>query len=253
MADTCTHLDTVADVTPSSTGCEDCLAHRRRWVHLRLCMQCGHVGCCDNSPNRHATEAPHRDAPPDHPLLRAGRGLVVVLRRRAVLRDRRRAAGAVASRDRATGGSPRRSTGRARRHRRGRARRCAGRAAGATGPRAGRGAPRARGAAAFSSSVSGERRRRGAVSSACSSSTSWSILLMMSRSSLMVFPSSGGSSCRSAELEGEHRDRTRRRTLRPSMPPRRHRGVGRACRATAGSGRGSGPRAHRRGGRSRSG
>ena len=52
MADTCTHLDTIADVTPSSNGCEDCQRIGGHWVHLRLCMACGHVGCCDNSPNR---------------------------------------------------------------------------------------------------------------------------------------------------------------------------------------------------------
>ena len=52
MAETCTHLDTVGDVTPSSEGCEDCLRIGGRWVHLRMCMRCGHVGCCDNSPNR---------------------------------------------------------------------------------------------------------------------------------------------------------------------------------------------------------
>ena len=54
--DTCTHLDQIRDVTPSSWGCEDCLAAGRRdWVHLRVCQICGHVGCCDNSPGRHAT------------------------------------------------------------------------------------------------------------------------------------------------------------------------------------------------------
>jgi len=55
MADTCTHLETVREVTPSSTGCEDCLRMGGSWVHLRMCMGCGHVGCCDSSPNRHAT------------------------------------------------------------------------------------------------------------------------------------------------------------------------------------------------------
>jgi hypothetical protein len=68
MADTCTHLDTIADVDPSSTGCEDCLAMGGHWVHLRLCMQCGHVGCCDNSPNRHATK--HHIAT-QHPIIRS--------------------------------------------------------------------------------------------------------------------------------------------------------------------------------------
>jgi uncharacterized UBP type Zn finger protein len=51
----CTHIDQIADVAPSSEGCEDCLRIGGRWVHLRMCMSCGHVGCCDNSPNRHAT------------------------------------------------------------------------------------------------------------------------------------------------------------------------------------------------------
>ncbi len=55
MTDTCTHLDWVADVTLSSNGCEECLRIGARWVHLRMCMSCGHVGCCDDSPNRHAT------------------------------------------------------------------------------------------------------------------------------------------------------------------------------------------------------
>src|SRR5215218_10203932 len=54
MDSTCTHLDTVADVEPSSQGCEDCLRIGGEWVHLRMCQTCGHVGCCDNSPNRHA-------------------------------------------------------------------------------------------------------------------------------------------------------------------------------------------------------
>ena len=52
--DTCTHLDLVMDVLPSSDGCEDCLRTGGQWVHLRMCMSCGHVGCCDSSPNRHA-------------------------------------------------------------------------------------------------------------------------------------------------------------------------------------------------------
>ena len=55
MSETCSHLDEVADVAPSSEGCEDCLRIGGRWVHLRMCMSCGHVGCCDNSPHRHAT------------------------------------------------------------------------------------------------------------------------------------------------------------------------------------------------------
>jgi uncharacterized UBP type Zn finger protein len=52
----CSHLDTIRDVTPSAAGCEECLKTGDTWVHLRLCLACGHVGCCDNSPNRHATK-----------------------------------------------------------------------------------------------------------------------------------------------------------------------------------------------------
>ena len=69
MTDSCTHLDTVVEAPPSSDGCEDCLRSGDRWVHLRLCMRCGHVGCCDSSPNRHATA--HWRSSPDHPLIRS--------------------------------------------------------------------------------------------------------------------------------------------------------------------------------------
>ncbi len=69
MAEQCTHLGTVEQVTPSSEGCEDCLRTGGRWVHLRLCMRCGHVGCCDSSPNRHATA--HAGTHADHPLIRS--------------------------------------------------------------------------------------------------------------------------------------------------------------------------------------
>lgn len=68
MADTCTHLDTVNDVSPSSTGCEDCLRTGDRWVHLRVCQTCGHTGCCDSSPNKHATA--HFRAT-GHPIVRS--------------------------------------------------------------------------------------------------------------------------------------------------------------------------------------
>jgi uncharacterized UBP type Zn finger protein len=52
----CSHLDQVdSDVRPRGTGCEECLATGGRWVHLRVCMSCGHVGCCDQSPGKHAT------------------------------------------------------------------------------------------------------------------------------------------------------------------------------------------------------
>ena len=68
-ATTCTHLDTVEDVTPSGDGCQECLQTGGRWVHLRLCMSCGHIGCCDNSPGRHATG--HWKAHAGHPLIRS--------------------------------------------------------------------------------------------------------------------------------------------------------------------------------------
>ncbi len=69
MAEACVHVDTVADVTPSGAGCEDCLRTGGDWVHLRLCMTCGHVGCCDSSPGRHATA--HYGERPDHVLIRS--------------------------------------------------------------------------------------------------------------------------------------------------------------------------------------
>jgi uncharacterized UBP type Zn finger protein len=56
MANGCTHINQIGEVTPSAEGCEDCLKIGARWLHLRLCMTCGHVGCCDSSPNRHATK-----------------------------------------------------------------------------------------------------------------------------------------------------------------------------------------------------
>ncbi len=53
----CTHLDQIRIEPPERVeGCEDCLRTGDRWVHLRLCLTCGHVGCCDSSPNRHATK-----------------------------------------------------------------------------------------------------------------------------------------------------------------------------------------------------
>ena len=69
MAATCTHLDQILDVTPSSPGCEDCLAMGRHdWVHLRVCQTCARVGCCDNSPGRHATRHYQKVG---HPIIRS--------------------------------------------------------------------------------------------------------------------------------------------------------------------------------------
>ena len=60
MASTeCTHAGDIREVTPSANGCEDCLAIGDTWFHLRLCMHCGHMGCCDSSKNKHATKHFH--------------------------------------------------------------------------------------------------------------------------------------------------------------------------------------------------
>jgi hypothetical protein len=64
----CTHLDQVHQVAPSAQGCEECLATGDRWVHLRLCRICGHVGCCDSSKNKHATK--HFQAT-GHPIIQS--------------------------------------------------------------------------------------------------------------------------------------------------------------------------------------
>lgn len=64
----CRHLDQIRDVVPSAPGCEECLRIGSGWVHLRLCMTCGHVGCCDSSPNRHASK--HARAT-GHPIVRS--------------------------------------------------------------------------------------------------------------------------------------------------------------------------------------
>ena len=52
---TCRHLTGLDPVAPRSDGCEECLRLGMTWVHLRLCLTCGHVGCCDSSPGKHAT------------------------------------------------------------------------------------------------------------------------------------------------------------------------------------------------------
>ena len=66
----CSHLDQVQVIEPPETieGCEDCLAIGARWVHLRMCETCGRIGCCDSSPNRHASRHAHAEG---HPILRS--------------------------------------------------------------------------------------------------------------------------------------------------------------------------------------
>ncbi|WP_339689446.1 UBP-type zinc finger domain-containing protein [uncultured Parasphingorhabdus sp.] len=66
MPKSCNHVSSVSKVTPSARGCEDCLKIGSPWVHLRLCRTCGHVGCCDDSPNRHAS-AHYRNT--GHPII----------------------------------------------------------------------------------------------------------------------------------------------------------------------------------------
>lgn len=64
----CAHLDSIRPVRPSARGCEDCLKTGDSWVHLRICLTCGHMGCCDSSPNRHARK---HWASSGHPLMRS--------------------------------------------------------------------------------------------------------------------------------------------------------------------------------------
>jgi hypothetical protein len=65
----CAHLDQIRDVEPRTPrGCEECLRTNSWWVHLRLCLICGHVGCCDDSPNKHATK---HFAATRHPIIRS--------------------------------------------------------------------------------------------------------------------------------------------------------------------------------------
>ena len=66
----CPHIAQLPpEPAPSTTeGCEDCLAAGTSWVHLRECLSCGHIGCCDSSPERHASK---HGAAADHPVIRS--------------------------------------------------------------------------------------------------------------------------------------------------------------------------------------
>jgi uncharacterized UBP type Zn finger protein len=68
MAEECTHLDQIKRAKPKTKGCEECLKMGDGWVHLRLCLSCGHVGCCDSSKNKHATKHFHATK---HPIVRS--------------------------------------------------------------------------------------------------------------------------------------------------------------------------------------
>ncbi len=66
----CTHLDqvTITQLPASVEGCEDCLREGSVWLHLRICLSCGHVGCCDDSPRQHAS---HHAEDTQHPIIRS--------------------------------------------------------------------------------------------------------------------------------------------------------------------------------------
>ena len=85
MSKGCSHIAGIQTVTPSALGCEECLKSGSAWLHLRICRTCGHVGCCDDSPE----QARHRALPCDRPsrdrrLRSAGRLGLVLCRRSAV-------------------------------------------------------------------------------------------------------------------------------------------------------------------------
>ena len=68
---TCTHLQDhvlITQLPDAVDGCVECLAVGDPWLHLRICLECGHVGCCDDSPNRHATAHAHAS---EHPIIRS--------------------------------------------------------------------------------------------------------------------------------------------------------------------------------------
>lgn len=68
MEQTCEHVLHLQDVVPSGNGCVECLKMGDTWVHLRLCETCGHVGCCDDSKNKHATKHYHETG---HPVIKS--------------------------------------------------------------------------------------------------------------------------------------------------------------------------------------
>jgi uncharacterized UBP type Zn finger protein len=68
MPEQCTHLDQIKFRQTDKRVCEECVKMGDRWVHLRLCLICGKVGCCDSSKNKHATKHFHQSK---HPLIRS--------------------------------------------------------------------------------------------------------------------------------------------------------------------------------------
>jgi uncharacterized UBP type Zn finger protein len=68
MTDACAHLDQIKVKQTDKTYCEDCIKTGDSWLHLRMCLSCGHVACCDSSPNQHASKHFRRSR---HPLMRS--------------------------------------------------------------------------------------------------------------------------------------------------------------------------------------
>ncbi|GAC1385099.1 MAG: UBP-type zinc finger domain-containing protein [Herpetosiphon sp.] len=68
MATTCEHENQIRNVTPSGEGCQECVELGDSWVSLRMCLTCGHVGCCDSSKNTHATRHFHAT---EHPVMQS--------------------------------------------------------------------------------------------------------------------------------------------------------------------------------------
>jgi len=68
MSAQCSHLNQINLITTDEKVCPECVKVGDTWVHLRLCLTCGHVGCCDSSKNKHATKHFHRSK---HPLVRS--------------------------------------------------------------------------------------------------------------------------------------------------------------------------------------
>lgn len=71
MSSRCSHLDSIeiTELPAEVAGCEECLAAGGVWLHLRICLTCGHVGCCDDSPSKHATA--HARSHDEHPIIRS--------------------------------------------------------------------------------------------------------------------------------------------------------------------------------------
>lgn len=68
MARDCSHTGSIRITTTDKHVCEDCVKTGDSWVHLRMCLACGHVGCCDSSKNKHATEHFRQT---QHPVMRS--------------------------------------------------------------------------------------------------------------------------------------------------------------------------------------